>query len=109
MASEKLYKIQFQNKGEFYEIYAKNIFQSDIFGFVGIENVVFGSQSSIVVDPGEEKLKKEFSGVKRSYIPMHAVIRIDEVDKQGSAKVSDIDSKVTPFPGSVYMPPSKPK
>ncbi|MBF0265592.1 MAG: DUF1820 family protein [Gammaproteobacteria bacterium] len=107
MSKESLYKVQFHNKGEFYEIYAKNIFQSDIFGFIGIENVVFGSQSSIVVDPSEEKLKSEFEGVKKSYIPMHSIIRIDEVEKPGKAKISDATNKVMPFPNNSYSTPIK--
>ena len=62
---------------------------------------MFGEKSSVVVDPGEEKLKTEFTDVIRTYVPVHAVIRIDEVSKAGSAKVSPLPegaSKVTPFP-----------
>ena len=42
----------------------------------------------------------EFADVERSYIPMHSVIRIDEVTRRGTAKVTpaDSDSKVRPFP-----------
>ena len=36
----------------------------------------------MIVDPSEEKLKNEFSSVKRSYIPMHSLVRIDEVEKE---------------------------
>ncbi len=43
--------------------------------------------------------KNEFSGVKRSYIPLQAIIRIDEVDKEGSGKVSDAQGgNVASFP-----------
>jgi hypothetical protein len=36
---------------------------------------------------------------------MHAVIRIDEVEKQGLSKISAIDgSNVSPFPMPVYTP-----
>jgi len=55
-------------------------------------------------------LKSEFSGVKRTYIPMHAVIRIDEVEKEGNAKIHDTEGsggQVVGFPGS-YIPPGKP-
>ncbi|MFK5894778.1 MAG: DUF1820 family protein [Pseudomonadota bacterium] len=104
MSKSKLYRVQFQNKGEMYEIYVENVFQGDIFGFIVVENFVFGSRSSVVVDPGEEKLRKEFESVKRSFIPMHSVIRIDEVEKQGVSKITDLDSKITQFPGSIYTP-----
>ena len=59
---------------------------------------MFGERSQVLVDPGEEKLKAEFTGVKRSYIPVQSIIRIDEVDKQGVAKVSEGKGNVTQFP-----------
>jgi hypothetical protein len=70
-----------------------------MWGFVEVEELVFGERSQILVDPGEEKLKNEFSGVKRSYIPLQAIIRIDEVEKEGAARISDASSaKISPFP-----------
>jgi hypothetical protein len=56
-----------------------------------------------VVDPSEEKLKSEFEGVKRTYIPLQAVIRIDEVERSGANKIITADGrsgKVMPFPMS---------
>lgn len=66
---------------------------------------MFSSHGSLVVDPSEEKLKTEFSGVSRSYIPLQAVIRIDVVTERGSARVSDLGDNVTMFP---YLPGKKP-
>jgi hypothetical protein len=64
----------------------------------------------VVIDPGEEKLKAEFSGVERTMVPMHSVIRIDQVQKQGQSKIIELDgnTKVTPFPTTI-MPPGKSK
>lgn len=89
MASQPVYKVIFQNGNQVFEVFARQIYQSDMWGFIEVEEFVFGERSKIVVDPGEEKLKNEFNGVKRSYIPLQAIIRIDEVDKEGSARVSD--------------------
>ncbi|NIR60468.1 MAG: DUF1820 family protein, partial [Gammaproteobacteria bacterium] len=75
--------------------------QGGLYGFVEIEGLLFGERSRVVVDPSEERLKSEFSGVKRIYVPMHAVVRIDEVEKQGVSKIteaSDKDSNIAPFP-----------
>jgi hypothetical protein len=72
-----------------------------MWGFIEVEELVFGERSQIVVDPSEEKLKSEFNGVTRSYIPLQAIIRIDEVDKEGSARISDSSStsgNVSSFP-----------
>ncbi|MGH8477553.1 MAG: DUF1820 family protein [Methylococcales bacterium] len=77
MTDNPIYKISFMNRNEVYEIYAKHVFQGDLYGFVISEDFIFGENTTIVVDPSEEKLKSEFAGVKRSFIPMHEIIRID--------------------------------
>ena len=109
MSKQTLYRISFINRGEIYEVYAKEIFQSDLYGFIEVESFVFGSRGQVVVDPSEEKLKAEFDSVQRSYIPSHAVIRIDEVEELGTAKISQVKpgmANVTQFPG---MPPKPPR
>ncbi len=90
-----IYKVIFLNAGKVYELYAAQIFQSDLYGFIEVEDYIFGEKSGMIVDPSEEKLKAEFDNVNRSYIPMHAVIRIDEVDKEGVSKISEAGSNVT--------------
>ncbi len=105
MEGETLFKILFVNQDQVFQIFAKSVFQSELYGFIEIEEIVFGEKSKLVLDPGEEKLKSEFSGVKRSYVPMHAIIRIDEVEKQGTAKVMDSGGEnVTQFPGAPQRP-----
>ena len=107
MAAKPLYKIIFMNQGKVYEIYARTIGHGDLFGFVEVEELVFGNRSSLVVDPSEEKIKTEFEGVKRTYLPLHAVIRIDEVEKEGTSKISRLEgANVAQFPHPVYTPGS---
>jgi hypothetical protein len=96
-----LYRITFANQDTIYEIYAQKVCESEMFGFLEVEGFVFGENSSLVVDPSEERLKIEFNSVKRTYIPMHAVLRIDMVSKRGVAKIRDKSSennKVSMFP-----------
>jgi hypothetical protein len=101
MSKQRLYRVTFSSQGQVYEIYARNVSHGGLLGFVEVEQLVFGEKTTVVLDPGEEKLKTEFANVARSFIPVHAVIRIDEVSKPGAAKVSPLPdgaSKVTPFP-----------
>jgi hypothetical protein len=101
MAKKTVYKIIFYNQGKVYEIYARSVQQGAMFNFIEVERLIFGEKSSVLVDPSEENLKSEFNHVSRTYIPMHSVIRIDEVDKQGAAKVTDMKEKggnIMPFP-----------
>ena len=105
MATRHLYKIMFLSQGKMYEIYARSVSQGSLFGFIEVEKLVFGERSSIVVDPSEERIKSEFESVKRTYIPMHAVIRIDEVEKQGVSKISTVEGgNVAQFPAPMYTP-----
>ena len=105
MSNKTLFKVIFMNLGKVYEVYARSVGQGNFFGFVEIEELVFGERSSVVVDPSEEKIKTEFKGVKRTYLPMHAIIRIDEVDKEGTSKISKLEGgNVTQFPVPVYTP-----
>jgi hypothetical protein len=103
----RIYKITFLNQGQVYEIYAKRVAQGGLLGFVEIEGIVFGQKTTVVVDPSEERLKTEFEGVKRCYIPMHAVVRIDEVDKQGPSRITEVTktSNVSAFPVPLFKPP----
>jgi hypothetical protein len=96
--SRQIYRVIFLNQGQIYEIYAANIYQGELYGFIEVEEFLFGERAQIVVDPSEERLKGEFAGVQRSFIPMHAIIRIDEVEKEGVAKVTEAGSNVTAFP-----------
>ncbi|OGT78249.1 MAG: hypothetical protein A3I78_11800 [Gammaproteobacteria bacterium RIFCSPLOWO2_02_FULL_56_15] len=101
MARKPVYKIIFHNQGKVFEIYAHSVHQGNMFGFIEVEKLIFGEKTTLVVDPSEENLKSEFSGVTRTYIPLHAVIRIDEVDRQGAAKIMEVttkEGKISPFP-----------
>ena len=107
---KSIFKVVFYNQGKIYELHARSLDQSGLLGFVIVEELIFGDRSSVVVDPSEEKLAAEFANVKRTFIPMHSIVRIDEVENEGSNKIHDIekgDNKVTPFPTSIYTPPQK--
>lgn len=96
MQSKKTYKVVFYNHEDVFEIFATHVFPSDMYGFIEVEEILFGERSQVLVDPSEEKLKSEFSGVKRTFIPMNSIVRIDEVEQCGVAKVKP--SQVAQFP-----------
>ncbi len=105
---QTIYKVLFFNQGKVFELYARHIGQGELYGFVEVADLVFGEKTSLVVDPSEERLRNEFSGVNRLFLPLHAVIRIDEVEKEGVSKIrpGEEGSNVAPFPQQpVYNPP----
>lgn len=109
MAAKRIYRVVFLNQGKVYEVYARGVSQTGaLFGFVEIEELVFDARKGVVVDPSEERLRIEFAGVKKTYIPMHYVLRIDEVDKQGASKISAAEGgNVAQFPMPMYTPQGK--
>ena len=110
MASSHIFKIMFVNQGKVYEVYARKVSQGRLFGFIEVEELVFGERSTVVLDPVEERVKSEFAGCKCTMLPMHSILRIDEVKTQGQAKISAYEgSNVAPFPMSMYSPASDPK
>ena len=107
MAASHIFRIMFVNQGRVYELYARKVSHGGLFGFVEVEEITFGERSTVVLDPGEERIKSEFADVKRTFLPMHSVLRVDEVKKQGISKVSPFEGgNVTQFPVPMYPAPA---
>jgi len=88
-----IYKVVFANEGEIWEVYCKHVSQSGLFGFIELEGFLFGEKTTVVVDPAEERLKRVLAGVARTHVPMHAVVRIDEVTARGTATIHPAPSE----------------
>jgi hypothetical protein len=97
----------FVNQGKVYEIYARKVSHGELFGFIEVEELLFGERSSVVLDPSEERIKGEFNGVKRTFLPMHSILRIDEVKKHGVSKITALEggANVSQFPMPLYSSP----
>lgn len=111
MAISHIFRIMFVNQGKVYEIYARRVSHGELFGFVEVEELVFGERATVVLDPAEERIKSEFDGVKRTYLPLHSILRIDEVKKQGVSKITSLEggTNVSQFPMPLYSPPQDKK
>lgn len=104
---QPIYRVIFIQNDQLYEVYAKYLTEESLMGFIEIEELIFQeTTSSLVVDPSEEKLRAEFKGVKRSYIPLHTILRIDEVMKEGAARMTSPE-KISVKTGNVSHLPFK--
>jgi len=111
MKSRRAYRVIFHNQGNVYELYARKVSQGVLYSFVEVEDILIGERGGMLVDPSEERLKSEFASVKRTYIPLQAIVRIDEVEKEGVNKIiaiSKTPENVTPFPMPLGPPGGKP-
>lgn len=96
-----MFKIIFHNQSKVYELFCRQVLSSDIgYGFVEVRELVFETDDSLVIDPTEERLREEFAEVECLHIPMHAVIRVEQVKKRGTCAIRDGKSgeKVTILP-----------
>lgn len=105
---KRIFRIYFSSEGKAYELYARRVSQGEIYGFIEVEDLLFGERSRLVVDPAEESLRKEFAGVRRLLLPYHAVSRIEEVEKEGPGKVFAIAGAQADEPGATPPPPFPP-
>jgi hypothetical protein len=104
--SKSIFRVIFLNQNKIYELYAREVSQASMLGFIEIGQIIFGERSKLLVDPAEEKLKAEFDGVKYTYVPHHSIIRIDEVEKEGKNRIRDADgSSISVLPGSQFSQP----
>jgi hypothetical protein len=60
MAASHIFKIMFVNQGKVYEVYARKVGQGRLFGLSRSKSWFSGSVPSVVLDPGEERIKSEF-------------------------------------------------
>ena len=54
MKKSNVYKIKFIQLGEIYEVFARHIYQSEMYGFIEVEEYIFNRDKQLVVDPTSE-------------------------------------------------------
>ena len=108
MPKSRLYKVTFLSQGKTYELYARHVASSALWGFTEVGELVFEpTGEGLVVDTTEERLREEFKDTTMLHLPMQSIVRVEEVARRGPLAIRDAVSgdKIMPFP----MPPSKMK
>ena len=99
--AKPLYKVTFLNHGTVYELYARHIAGSSLWGFTEVGELVFDVHEGLVVDPTEERLRDEFGNTRKLHLPMQSIVRVEEVERKGQSAIRDAatgEKVVTPFP-----------
>ena len=102
MARRTLYKVTFLNAGKVYELYARHVASSTLWGFTEVADLVWDSAPcNHVIYPTEERLRDEFADTRRLHLPMQSIVRVEEVERRGQLAIRDSatgERVVTPFP-----------
>ena len=99
--AKPLYKVTFLNHGKVYELYARHIAGSSLWGFTEVGELVFDVHEGLVVDPTEERLRDEFGNTRKLHLPMQSIVRVEVVERKGQSAIRDAttgEKVVTPFP-----------
>lgn len=99
--AKKLYKITFLNHAKVYELYARQVAASSLWGFTEVGELVFDVHDGVVIDPTEERLRDEFGATQVLHLPMQSIVRIEEVERKGQSAIRDAttgEKVITPFP-----------
>ena len=93
MTTKTLYRISYLNHQEVYELYARDVSSQELMGFITVSELQFDQREGVVIDPTEERLKTEFSGVKKLHVPIQSVLKIEEVTAKKSCKIKTLNPK----------------
>lgn len=79
--NDKYYKVQFyDSKKEIMTFFAKKLNPSSFLGLIEVSEILF-MDSEIIINPDDEKVRKEFNGVSKTFLPLNTIVRIDEIDQ----------------------------
>ena len=97
---EELLRSAFLNHGKVSELLCTGVCSRGLWGFVEVSGLDFGATNALVVDPTEERMRDEFDGVEVLHLPLHSVLRVEQVKNKGQAVIRERKSgeKVTPVP-----------
>ncbi len=107
MKPKFLFRINYINNHQVYELYAKQLNTDALFGFITLTDLVFDLKTGVVIDPAEEQLKAEFADVKTLHIPLQNVVKIEEVEHKKSCKIRTLTAEQTVLPIKQQPGPNK--
>lgn len=95
-----MYKLIFYNHGKIYELFAERVDSSHLYGFIEASKLMFSTDSRVVVDPTEERLRDEFRDTESLLLPLQSVVRVEKVNQRGACVIRERKSgdKVTVLP-----------
>lgn len=81
MATDLIFRVKFTEHNETFVVFCKFISEESLVGFLELDEI-FIPESALTEDdsPAMDALKKDLSGVQRMYLPLHVIIRVDEVE-----------------------------
>jgi len=96
MSKKTIFRVRFQTEERRYSLLARNVRESEFFGFIEISDILFDDVGRLIVSPEEEALRKEFNGVETIAVPHQYIRRIDRLSEgpeTGSSYLKIVESQ----------------
>ena len=81
MNKKTIFRVRFETGERRYSLLARNVRESEFFGFIEISDIIFDDVGRLIVSPEEEALRKEFNGVESISVPHQYIRRIDRLSE----------------------------
>ena len=81
-----LYKVYFKWKDKDVELKAKSLDLTHPY-FVSIKDIVFTARPSVIINPAQDDVRKEFGNANHLMIPFQTVTLIEELQEDAGEKV----------------------
>jgi len=77
---KKVFKVYFFHMDKVYTLFAKEVNASgELYNMCEISDIIFQRNKNLIV-PSEDEVRQEFSNIKKLMIPLHHLVRIDELE-----------------------------
>jgi hypothetical protein len=81
-----IYRTVFTHLDQVYTLYSKGVSEETLVGFIEVDSILSVSQDYLMSTETPENSFSlyihQMEGIKRTYVPMHAVVRVDEMTRQ---------------------------
>jgi hypothetical protein len=80
-----VYRTVFTHLDQVYTVYSQGLSEETLVGFIELDSIIEVKQEVILSTESQEMHQlfiKQLASIKRTYVPMHAVVRIDEMTRK---------------------------
>jgi|GEM_PF-3381178 len=83
--SDIVYRTVFTHLDQVYTLYSQGISEETLVGFIEVDGILSMAQDIVMSTENQEAhevFRQQLQSIKRTYVPMHAVVRIDEMTRK---------------------------
>lgn len=80
-----VYRTVFTHLDQVYTVYSQGISEETLVGFIELDSIIEVKQEVVLSTESHETHQlflQQLASIKRTYVPMHAVVRIDEMTRK---------------------------